>query len=1628
MADFQYSADLELNTRDFSRNLAEAERALNRFGKEAQTGAVDKGLLELNKRFQAIRGAGDIYTATMRKMGEGSRIAQSQMKLLANQSEKLLRDLNKYGAGTTTTGLKPTQVEKDNSKIIRDMARAMSEFEKRTLAADKAMVRLNADHARAIELNKKFDQKRAFDSYAGNITHARMLENQSKATQQAIRDQDAFVDSLGNARYALYDVSNALGAVSLATLGLSTAATVLSAQYERAFADVERTSGATGQQLSELHDSLIGLTTEMPTSFADITAIATLGGQLGIAAENIDDFTRTVSQFSATTDVTVEAAAEGFGRLAQLTETPQSEMQNLGSAIYEVGINSVATESAILGVAQQIAVSGNLAGFSADQIVALSGALASLGVAPEAARGSIMRIFNEIRTAVDAGGESLELFASTAQMSSEEFANMWRNDPQGAFLALVHGFENAASSGQNLIGIMQEMGVWAVRDQRALQLLADNTEIYEQAIADSTSAYAEGTALGEGYAIVAETVSAKVMTLIQTLKSLVSEGFAPLLGFVSRVLDFLQPLADALVSFAQSPIGGAIISWVGGLTALVGVVALLGAGWARLTGAMIAVLQSMNAAVRVTRDSEGSQRSLNGAIREHIALLIQQKSALAGSVVGNKAANQALAATAAANNVAAVSASRATVAMKGLTAVGRFAGPIAIFTAAVWALGKAFEFVAEATKSSATRADEFFGAGSTGLSQAIKKDTAALAEGAEAYRTYTYRVTDSGERLASTAKVWGGAVRDATSEIPGWQSALEDSAGTQGALEDSTRSTTDAIREQTVAIGDNARQFLAESLVNNEEFQEFFKRSQGLFQELGISIRDVLEEAMSNPGGGAAVFDREITKIEARLAELGADEHDPWTWVGENRAEIESLVATLTQLRDARNQFAAVDFEIGDTLSQMQLMDQVSQALGVDLSATGDEAEEFGAEMASLAEGLFDSVNAVGEFTSAMIGLHESLAENGNDFSSYTESGVANMQALQAAVEAAAAQAGTDVGQFGANLASIFAQMEGAGYTAGSELDFLRQQLINTFNQSYGLDLDISNARGSIHQFIADAIAALQVRANLERSTFLGISGGGGRAGKPERAGRDVLRSSNIPDPVAGIEAQIAELQRLQSQLRAAEKTGKKTGQGIRDAMDQGAGGAKRAGDAAKKATDDAKDAAKELYTLVDYASDLGSIMERALDLRFGNDVARDDTTGILQSMRDAAAETAEKIRNLKQEIRDLRAELGTLAADRKILNFQLGVAIEYGDELRAAEIRAELAENSAEAADKQDELKDTQKDLRKEQDKDTKSLTGNSKSAIDNRKTVLDLVDSYRDQLTTMAANGATQQQLRQRAAELKEEFRRQLTQMGYNRQEVEKYAKAFDDFSTIIREVPRNITITAKASTSPATQALNEWIAKNKNRSITVKTNITTPKVSGTVSGGSWKPSSIGVGTGGIRTGDIRVTRRMSAGSINARADVTSSYIRARNYVVAPYIRATRGLSGPTRARGLSTGGVVEHLASGGVSGAHPGGPRGTDTVPAWLTPGEFVHNRAAVNHYGLPFMNALNSMKIPKYYASGGGVQKVAASGSNGIQLVEILPHQFRELVNATADRVVKLNNATIAQATNKTNARSAQRGSN
>lgn len=217
-----------------------------------------------------------------------------------------------------------------------------------------------------------------------------------------------------------------------------------------------------------------------------------------------------------------------------------------------------------------------------------------------------------------------------------------------------------------------------------------------------------------------------------------------------------------------------------------------------------------------------------------------------------------------------------------------------------------------------------------------------------------------------------------------------------------------------------------------------------------------------------------------------------------------------------------------------------------------------------------------------------------------------------------------------------------------------------------------------------------------------------------------------------------------------------------------------------KKASKAAGGAAKQIRTLVDYANDLGNVLNRSFDIRFGSQSAMDTIT---TSWMD-----------LNEEIAEYRRQVDSLTADRAIKSYFLSVAETFNDVLRAGVLRAEIADIDAELA--------------KATAGASTELNGNSKAAITNRKRITDLLSSYNDYVQALAAGGADQATLNAAVAQSRNEFIQQANALGYSNQQLQPYIASFNDMATAIARVPRSITVVP--NTDPALQALNELEAR--------------------------------------------------------------------------------------------------------------------------------------------------------------------------------------------------------------------------
>ncbi|MFZ2911971.1 MAG: phage tail tape measure protein, partial [Candidatus Absconditicoccaceae bacterium] len=290
---------------------------------------------------------------------------------------------------------------------------------------------------------------------------------------------------------------------------------------------------------------------------------------LGIAADDIETFTRVVAQFSALTGITVEATAQAFGRLGNILGIGADQFESLGSAITYVARTSAATEPQIISLAERLGSTATRAGLTAAEVIGLSGAIASLAVAPERAQGVFEKYFNTLNSAVAEGGQSLQNFATLAGKSTDEVTNLVTGG-QGLELLLdiltKLGGPNTVATTQAL----ESLGLTGLRVNEVLPRLGNNVGKLRESIEGSAQAYKEAAELQRQFALIADDLNTKFLELVNSVNALIEAATGGNVAGLAGLLQVFIDITNAARGFVETPFGQEISKIALVVTGLVG--------------------------------------------------------------------------------------------------------------------------------------------------------------------------------------------------------------------------------------------------------------------------------------------------------------------------------------------------------------------------------------------------------------------------------------------------------------------------------------------------------------------------------------------------------------------------------------------------------------------------------------------------------------------------------------------------------------------------------------------------------------------------------------------------------------------------------------------------------------------------------------------------------------------------------------------------------------------------------------------------------------------------------------------------------------------------------------------------
>ncbi|MGN6324496.1 phage tail tape measure protein [Pseudolysinimonas sp.] len=993
------------------------------------------------------------------------------------------------------------------------------------------------------------------------LSQAEQQEQRAAAAPPTVNlfGKDLAEGQLPRVRYALYDVSFAAGIMGAALTGAFAGAVATAASFEADFAQVQRTVSVTGQDAADLKQQFVELSQTIPVSFGDLSQIGALGGQLNIAAGNLTNFTRVTAEFAATTNVSIDQSGTALGRLDQLLDKGSGAYENLASSILKVGVNSVATESQIIAISQNIAGIAGTVGLTTDQVVGLSGALASIGTAPESARSSVTRLFMDIQTALNGDTALLTKFGSVAGMTGEQFRAAWGNDPGKALTDLLQGVN---AQGDNATATLEALGITSTRDIPTLLKLAQNTDLVSDSLSNAKSGFNDATELANQYGITSETLSARLQILGNSLQDLLASiggaDSGPLTGLISLLTEFVNQLN----SVVSTPAG----QWFAGLGLVIGAAAgaaaLLAAVTARVAGSYLAVrTAAVELGISTTSSTTATIRNTAAIGAEAIAVQGDTEAKIVNAAATTGLRDAEIAATFATNGFKVALAS---------TGIG-------LAVVALGTLVTAFMQAGDAAETSKSKAKDFFGGQLPDLSSAMQKDQAQFEATGEAIQQVSTKVTENG-RVAD-----------------GWVKSLDSATGAQAGLSDNTSHATKTITDQTIAYGENAKAALASALANSKSFQNLFKDTSGLNQlkSAGFNQKDFASAILGDPvNGGKKYVDGLAGSVAAELGikkqqltslfDVLNDPNKGQRAAGEalykagvrpeDFQQVEQLAAAFKQVDDAANSSSVA---VKGQANAAAASAAASDAAG--LSAAG-AADGYGA-MSDAAGDATDQNIAYGDQLKSLIDDHlksgtsaETLAGNlstlGQAFAQQGATAALSGSAIATVLDTIAAQSSGGP-EAAARMNVLFNALVAGGYASWAQL----QPLIASMATLTGVSAGVIGAQST-----GSAVnAMLTALKNGSAGAAKGIGGAGGAA---KSAAKEIRTLVDYGNDLSGVFKRMDDI-RFGPQQALDSIAG-----AWNDIADNGKDAKEKIDDAAKAIDEAAQKAAKAQATLAGLAAD----------------------------------------------------------------------------------------------------------------------------------------------------------------------------------------------------------------------------------------------------------------------------------------------------------------------------------------------------------------------------------------------------------------------------------------------------------
>lgn len=370
--------------------------------------------------------------------------------------------------------------------------------------------------------------------------------------------------------------------------GLAKAAST-AIEFESAWTSVRKTVDGSVAEMDALRASLDRIATEGPVAALEnahvqLYEIAAAAGQLGVKQKDIAAFSDVIAQLSMTTNIAGEEGAQMIAQFANVAKMPLSEIRNFGDTIVTLGNNLATTENDILRFSQRLGSLSDI-NFNPEEIMAYGAAMASLGINAELGGTNFVKGAQEMALAAAQGGEALSMMADMTNMTEQAFATLMKSDPSEAIYRFVNALGDMNLEQQ--VQALDMLNLTGTEARRVFQSLAGNSELLADALGMAGTAMEGNGALFDEAAKRAEETAGQMNILKNNLNQMWAELGAVLLPVINQIVTGLTDMVRWFNSLPQGIKEGVV--WIGVMVAAVGPLLML-------FGSLISAITTLKAA------------------------------------------------------------------------------------------------------------------------------------------------------------------------------------------------------------------------------------------------------------------------------------------------------------------------------------------------------------------------------------------------------------------------------------------------------------------------------------------------------------------------------------------------------------------------------------------------------------------------------------------------------------------------------------------------------------------------------------------------------------------------------------------------------------------------------------------------------------------------------------------------------------------------------------------------------------------------------------------------------------------------------------------------------------------------